>query len=148
MTAVQFSASRRTQSGFTLIEIMVVVVILGILAAIAVPNIMSNPEQARETRAEHDIRTIESQLEMYRLDNHRYPTTDQGLEALVERPTSEPEPADWKDGGYMRSVPSDPWGNEYQYLDPEDADGRIMIYTYGPDGRRGGEPKITNRDLD
>lgn len=149
MTTAQFHAARRAQRGFTLIEIMVVVVILGILAAFAVPNIMSNPERARETKAEHDIRTLESQLEMYRLDNHRYPTTDQGLEALVERPTSEPEPPNWKEGGYMRSLPSDPWGNEYQYLDPEDTDdGRVMIYTYGPDGRRGGDPEITNRDLD
>ncbi|MFV8836572.1 type II secretion system major pseudopilin GspG [Aquisalimonas sp.] len=138
----------RAQSGFTLIEIMVVVVILGILAAFAVPNIMSNPERARITQAESDIRTLESQLEMYRLDNHRYPTTDQGLDALVERPRSQPEPPNWQEGGYMRSVPTDPWGNPYEYLDPEDADGRVMIYTYGPDGRQGGDPEITNRDLD
>ncbi|WP_290651303.1 type II secretion system major pseudopilin GspG [Aquisalimonas sp.] len=138
----------RRQGGFTLIEIMVVVVILGILAAFAIPNIMDNPERARVTKAQHDIRTLESQLEMYRLDNHRYPTTDQGLQALVERPRSQPEPPNWKEGGYMRSVPSDPWGNEYQYLAPEDADGRIKIYTYGADGRRGGEPAISNRDLD
>ena len=148
MKTMQFHAARRAQHGFTLIEIMVVVVILGILAAVAVPNIMSNPEQARDERARHDIRTLESQMEMYRLDNHRYPTTDQGLEALVERPTSQPEPPNWKEGGYMRSVPTDPWGNEYEYLDADDADGRIMIYTYGPDGRRGGDPEITNRDLD
>lgn len=138
----------RGQGGFTLIEIMVVVVILGILAAFAVPNIMNNPERARLTQAKHDIRTLESQLEMYRLDNHRYPTTDQGLEALVERPRSEPEPPNWQEGGYMRSVPTDPWGNAYQYLHPDDADGRIMIYSLGPDGRTGDEPEITNRDLD
>ncbi len=136
-------------AGFTLIEIMVVVVILGILAAFAVPNIMDNPERARMTKAEHDIRQLESQMEMYRLDNHRYPTTDQGLEALVERPRSDPEPRNWKEGGYMRSLPSDPWGGEYQYLAPDDAgDGRVLIYTYGPEGRRAGEPKVTNRDLD
>ena len=148
MTTTQNHAARRPQGGFTLIEIMVVVVILGILAAVAVPNIMGNPEQARQERARHDIRTLESQMEMYRLDNHRYPTTDQGLEALVERPTSEPEPPNWKEGGYMRSVPTDPWGNPYEYLDANDADGRIMIYTYGPDGRRRGDPEITNRVLD
>ncbi|MFO7858992.1 MAG: type II secretion system major pseudopilin GspG [Ectothiorhodospiraceae bacterium] len=134
--------------GFTLIEIMVVVVILGILAAFAIPNIMDNPEQARETKARHDIRTLESQLEMYRLDNHHYPSTEQGLEALVERPRTEPEPSNWKDGGYMRSLPEDPWGNDYVYQHPSDADGDLLIYTYGPDGPSHGEPAISNRDLD
>lgn len=136
------------QRGFTLIEVMVVVVILGILAAFAVPSIMDNPERARVTKAEHDIRTLETQLEMYRLDNHRYPTTDQGLQALVERPRSEPEAPNWREGGYMRSVPADPWGNEYQYLHPDDADGRLMIYTYGREGPSSREPAITNRDLE
>lgn len=139
------------QTGFTLIEIMVVVVILGILAAFAVPNIMDNPERARITKAEHDIRTIENALDMYRMDNFRYPTTDQGLEALVRRPTSPPEPPNWKSGGYMRSLPKDPWGNEYQYRAPEEAGGRVHIYTYGADGRPGGDgadAQISNLDLD
>lgn len=136
------------QRGFTLIEIMVVVVILGILATFAVPRIMDNPEQARVTKAQHDLRTLEAQLEMYRLDNYRYPTTDQGLAALVERPRTEPEPRNWREGGYMRSIPTDPWGNAYQYLEPDDADGRPLVYTFGRDGPERGRPAITNRDLE
>ena len=96
--------------GFTLIEIMVVVVILGILAAIAVPRIMDRPDVARVTKARQDIRTIESALKLYRLDNFRYPTTEQGLEALVEKPTIPPEPKNWKPGGYLERLPTDPWG--------------------------------------
>lgn len=130
---------RHAAGGFTLIEIMVVVVILGILVAFAVPNIMDNPERARVTKAESDIRTIENALEMYKLDNYRFPTTEQGLQALVEEPTTPPEPPQWKQGGYLRELPSDPWGNPYQYLGPEDADGRPQIVTLGADGRPGGE---------
>ncbi|MCK8517031.1 type II secretion system major pseudopilin GspG [Methylonatrum kenyense] len=139
------------QRGFTLIEVMVVVVILGILVAFAVPNIMDNPERARITKAEHDIRAIENALEMYRMDNFRYPTTDQGLRALVERPSSPPEPRNWKSGGYMRSLPSDPWGGEYQYRAPDNQGERVRVYTYGADGRPGGEgenAEISNLDLD
>ncbi|MGD8430115.1 MAG: type II secretion system major pseudopilin GspG, partial [Ectothiorhodospiraceae bacterium] len=94
--------NRQAMSGFTLIEIMVVVVILGILAAFVVPNVMDNPEKARITKAKHDLRTIENALEMYKLDNYRYPTTEQGLEALVEEPTAPPEPKNWKSGGYLK----------------------------------------------
>lgn len=139
------------QRGFTLIEVMVVVVILGILVAFAVPNIMDNPERARITKAEHDIRAIENALEMYRMDNFRYPTTDQGLRALVERPGAPPEPRNWKSGGYMRSLPSDPWGGEYQYRAPDNQGERVRVYTYGADGRPGGEgenAEISNLDLD
>lgn len=140
---------RPRNGGFTLIEIMVVVVILGILVAFAVSNIMDNPERARITKAHHDLRTIEQALDMYRMDNYRYPTTDQGLQALVERPNSQPEPRNWKQ--YMRSLPKDPWGGEYQYLAPDEAGGRVRVYTLGADGRPGGEgenAEISNHDLD
>jgi general secretion pathway protein G len=137
-------------SGFTLIEIMVVVVILGILAAFVVPNVMDNPEKARITKAKHDLRTIENALEMYKLDNYRYPTTEQGLEALVEEPTAPPEPKNWKSGGYLKDMPTDPWGNPYQYLGPQDTGGRVQILTLGADNRPGGEGQdadISNQDL-
>lgn len=147
----QARGSRSGARGFTLIEIMVVVVILGILIAFAVPNIMDNPERARLTKAKHDIRTIENALEMYRMDNFRYPTTDQGLEALVQKPTSPPEPRNWKPGGYMRSLPNDPWGFEYQYTAPQETGARVRIFTYGADGRPGGDgedAELSNHDLD
>lgn len=147
----RIGSARDGARGFTLIEIMVVVVILGILVAFAVPNIMDNPERARITKAEHDIRTIENALEMYRMDNFRYPSTDQGLQALVQEPTAPPEPRNWKAGGYMRDLPRDPWGGDYQYLAPEEAGARVRIFTYGADGRPGGEgedAEISNRDLD
>lgn len=124
--------------GFTLIEIMVVVVILGILAAIVVPRIMDRPDVARVTKARQDIRAIESALELYRLDSFRYPTTEQGLEALVEKPTLQPEPRNWKPGGYLKRLPTDPWGEPYRYRNPGEH-GEIDIYSYGRDGRPGGE---------
>lgn len=128
------------ESGFTLIEIMVVVVIIGILVAFAAPNVLNNPEQARVTKAESDIRTIENALEMYKLDNFRFPTTEQGLRALVEQPTAPPEAPNWKPGGYLRSLPRDPWGNDYEYYGPADSEGeRPRIVTLGADGRRGGD---------
>ncbi|MDF1613744.1 type II secretion system major pseudopilin GspG [Desulfurivibrio dismutans] len=128
----------KRQAGFTLIEIMVVVVILGILAAVVVPRIMDRPDQARLTKAAQDIRALESALRLYRLDNFFYPTTEQGLEALVERPTTQPEPRRWREGGYIDRLPRDPWGGEYQYLNPG-VHGEIDIFSYGADGRPGGE---------
>lgn len=119
------------EQGFTLIEVMVVVVILGILAAILVPKIMDRPEQARITKARQDIRALEAALNLYKLDNYVYPTTDQGLEALVEEPAS-PEPPNWKSGGYVDRLPMDPWKQPYQYLSPG-ANGEIDIYSLGPD---------------
>jgi len=147
---ITLSPRHRRQGGFTLIEIMVVVIILGILVAFAVPNVMDNPERARITKAKHDIRSIEQSLDFYRGDNYRYPSTDQGLQALVQEPTSQPEPRNWRQ--YMRSIPKDPWGNEYQYLSPEDIDGnRPRIFTLGADGQPGGEgenAEISNFDID
>ena len=120
--------------GFTLIEVMVVVVILGILAAIIVPKIMSRPEQARMVKVKQDILAIQSALDLYKLDNSFYPTTDQGLEALVNKPTSDPLPRDWKEGGYLQQLPTDPWGQTYQYTNDND---KLRIYSYGPKGKDG-----------
>ncbi len=126
------------QRGFTLIEIMVVVVILGILAAIVVPNIIDRPDAARVAKARQDIRAVESALKLYRLDNFRYPTTEQGLAALVNKPTTQPEPRNWKSGGYLDRIPTDPWGDPYHYRSPGEH-GEIDVYTLGRDGRPGGE---------
>lgn len=124
--------------GFTLIEIMVVVVILSILAAIVVPRIMDRPDQARIVKAQQDIRVIENALKLYRLDNHAYPSTDQGLEALIARPAGEPEPANWKEGGYLDRLPKDPWNGEYLYLNPG-LHGEIDIFSLGSDGQPDGK---------
>jgi general secretion pathway protein G len=130
--------------GFTLIEVMVVVVILGILAAILVPKVMDRPEQARITKARQDIRALEAALNLYKLDNYVYPTTDQGLEALVEKPTS-PEPPNWKEGGYVDRLPQDPWKQPYQFLSPG-THGVIDIYSLGVD-QQPSEDDIGNWDL-
>ncbi|MGD2138355.1 MAG: type II secretion system major pseudopilin GspG [Gammaproteobacteria bacterium] len=123
--------TRSKTGGFTLIEVMVVVVILGILAAILVPKVMDRPEQARITKARQDIRALEAALNLYKLDNYVYPTTDQGLESLVEKPSS-PEPPNWKEGGYVDRLPQDPWKQPYQFLSPGEH-GAIDIYSLGPD---------------
>lgn len=125
------------QVGFTLIEIMIVVVILGILASIVVPNVMESPNEARIVKAKQDIRTLEGALNLYKLDNFNYPSTDQGMEALVSRPSGQPEAKNWKKKGYMKKLPTDPWGNDYLYLSPG-AQGEIDIFSYGADGRSGG----------
>jgi general secretion pathway protein G len=131
--------SKRSHTrGFTLIEIMVVVVILGILAGLVVPRIMDRPDEARITKARQDIRQIEQALELYRMDNFNYPSTDQGLEALVSRPSGSPEPRNWREGGYLNRVPRDPCGNPYQYLQPGE-NGPYDVYSLGADGQRGGE---------
>jgi general secretion pathway protein G len=119
------------ERGFTLIEVMVVVVILGILAAILVPKVMDRPDQARKTKARQDIRALEAALNLYKLDNFVYPTTDQGLEALVEQPSS-PEPPNWKAGGYVDRLPKDPWNQDYLFLSPGEH-GSIDIFSMGPD---------------
>ncbi len=125
------------QNGFTLIEVMVVVVILGILAAFVVPKIMDNPDKARIVKVQQDIRAIEAALKLYKLDNYVYPTTDQGIEALVSRPTGEPVPRQWKEGGYLDSVPKDPWGFPYHYLNPG-VNGEFDLWSQGADGQRDG----------
>jgi general secretion pathway protein G len=135
---------RAKQRGFTLIEVMVVVVILGILAALVVPKIMGRPDEARVIKARQDVQAIEAALNLYRLDNHAYPGTDQGLKALVEKPAGEPAAPNWKAGGYLDRVPQDPWGREYQYLNPG-LHGEIDVWSYGADGREGGEG--VNADL-
>jgi general secretion pathway protein G len=123
--------------GFTLVEILVVIVILGILAALVVPRIIERPDQARVTAAKADIATIMSALKMYRLDNLRYPTTEQGLTALVQRPTQPPAASNWKPNGYLERLPLDPWGNPYQYLNPG-LRGEIDVFSFGADGQPGG----------
>lgn len=122
-----------SSKGFTLIEVMVVVVILSILAVFIVPKIMDKPEQARKTQARQNIRILESSLNMYKLDNFQYPSTDQGLEALVTKPSGTPEPKNYSSEGYIDRLPKDPWGNPYQYLNPG-SKGKIDIYSLGPDG--------------
>ncbi len=129
---------RRQSRGFTLIELMVVIAIIGILAALIVPKIMSRPDQARRVAATQDIASVMQALKLYRLDNGRYPTTDQGLSALVTKPTTDPVPNNWKDGGYLERLPNDPWGNPYQYLNPG-VHGEIDVFSYGADGKAGGE---------
>jgi general secretion pathway protein G len=124
--------------GFTLIEIMVVVVILAILAALIVPRVMSRPDEARVIAAQQDIRTIVQALKLYRLDNLRYPTTEQGLAALVKPPSVPPLAPNWKAGGYLERLPRDPWGNPYQYLSPG-LRGEIDVFSFGADGVAGGD---------
>ena len=129
--------TNKKQAGFTLLEVMVVVVILGILATFVVPNLLGNKEKADQKKALADIVSLENALDMYKLDNNVYPTTDQGLEALVKKP-SNPEPRNYRDGGYIKRLPKDPWGNAYQYLSPGDK-GKIDVFTFGADGQEGGQ---------
>ena len=126
----------RQQAGFTLMEILVVVVIIGILGAIIAPNILGRPDQARVTAAEADIRAIGAALEMYRLDNHHYPSTDQGLEALITPPSGFPEPKAYNPDGYLKKLEADPWGSEYVY---ERSGSGFDLLSYGADGAEGGE---------
>ena len=131
--------TRRVSSvphGFTLIEILVVVVIIGILGAVIVPNLLSRPDQARITAAQTDLRQLANALDMYRLDNFSYPSTEQGLEALVQRPSGFPEPKNWNPDGYVKSLPTDPWGSPYVY---ERRSSDFTIFSLGADGVEGGE---------
>jgi general secretion pathway protein G len=128
---------RDPQSGVTLIEMMVVLVIIALVAAMIVPNVIGRPDEARVTLAQTDIRSIASALELYRLDNRTYPTTTQGLEALANRPVAPPEPPNWVEGGYLPEAPVDPWGNPYLYRAPGDS-GPYDLISLGADGKVGG----------
>lgn len=137
---------QRKQRGFTLLEVMVVIVILGILASMVVPNLMGNKDKADQQKAVSDIVALENALDMYRLDNSIYPTTDQGLDALVQKPTSSPEPRNYREGGYVKRLPQDPWRNDYLLLSPGE-NGKIDIFSAGPDGQPGTEDDIGNWNL-
>lgn len=123
--------------GFTLIEIMVVVVIMGILAALVVPKLMGRTDDARITAARQDIATLMQALKLYKLDNQRYPSTEQGLQALVAKPSGGPPANGWKAGGYIDKLPKDPWGGQYQYLSPG-IKGEVDVFSFGADGQAGG----------
>ena len=127
--------------GFTLIELMVVLVIIGVLAALIVPNVLDRADDARVTAARTDVNNITQALKLYKLDNLRYPTTDQGLGALVARPTTDPQPTNWKP--YLEKLPTDPWGQPYQFLNPG-LKGEVDVLSFGADGKPGG----TGRDAD
>jgi general secretion pathway protein G len=130
--------SRATARGFTLIEIMVVVVIIGLLAAIVAPRVLRQVDTAQINKAKEDIRAYETGLNLYRLDNFKYPTTDQGLEALVTRP-NDPSVKNWKEGGYIEGLRQDPWGNNYHYANPGSHGKEYDLYTLGADNQEGGE---------
>jgi len=147
-----FLAYRLTACGFTLIELMVVIVILGILAGLIVPRLMGRPEEAKQLKAKMQIEAIETALKLYKLDSGSYPDTEQGLNALVEKPETGSVPKKWREGGYLEKgkVPADPWGNEFVYLSPG-VHGEYDIISYGSDGVPGGEGKdkdINNWEID
>lgn len=129
--------ARRGDAGFSLLELMVVVVIMSILALVVMPRIIDRPDQARVARAQADISALAGALKLYKLDNFRYPTTEQGLGALVNAPAAEPVPGNYAQGGYIDRLPTDPWGNAYQYLSPGVHD-EFDIFTLGADGVSGG----------
>ncbi|WP_206483212.1 type II secretion system major pseudopilin GspG [Thalassotalea sp. G2M2-11] len=136
----------KPQSGFTLLEVMVVLVIIGIIASMVVPNLMGSQDTAREQKAVIDIGSLETALGMYRSQNYNYPTTEQGLEALVEKTDIEPIPKRFPEGGYIKRLPQDPWGNDYQLLNPGEH-GAMDIFSMGPDGEAGTDDDIGNWNL-
>jgi general secretion pathway protein G len=138
--------SSKHNQGFTLLEVMVVIVILGILASMVVPNLMGNKDKADMQKAVSDIGTLETILDSYKLDNYKYPTTEQGLEALIEETDIEPLPRSFREGGYIRRLPKDPWGNDYILLHPGE-NGKVDIFSPGPDGEAGTEDDIGNWNL-
>lgn len=138
MKMMQRSSQYALQSGFTLIEVMVVIVILGILSALVVPNVLHKAADARVAAAKSDLAAIGQALDMYKLDNSTYPTTDQGLEALVSKPSGSPEPRNWNPNGYLKKLPEDPWRRQYLYISPAQG-APYEIRTLGADGREGGE---------
>ncbi len=142
MAALQKSRAKfavpHAEAGLTLVEMIVVLAIIALLAAMIVPNVIGRPDEARVTAAKADLRTVASALKTYRLDNGAYPTTEQGLAALVERTSVEPVPARWPEDGYLPDVPTDPWGRPYVYRSPGQDRGFDLI-SYGKDGKEGGE---------
>ena len=138
MTALPLTARRRRAAGFTLIELMVVLVIIGVLAALIVPNVLDRTDDARVTAARTDVHNIMQALKLYKLDNQRFPTAEQGLQALIAKPTTPPVPANWRP--YLEKLPNDPWGRPYQYLNPG-VKGEVDVMSFGADGQSGGEGK-------
>ena len=134
----EVSRQRARERGFTLIEIMVVVIIIGLLAAVIVPQVIDRVDEARVAKVRQDIQAIETALTMFRLDNSRYPTTDQGLAALVQQPT-DPSIRNWRPGGYIQRISKDPWGNDYQYVYPGTRGREYDLFSLGADGQPGGE---------
>jgi general secretion pathway protein G len=135
----KFAPVRIQQAGFTLVEIMVVVIIIGLLAGIVVPNVMDNLDKANVQKARADFSSLQTALKLYRIDNFNYPTTEQGLEALVSKSSIAPVPRNFKASGYIDSLNKDPWGNDYQYMSPADDGKEYDIYSLGADGVSGGE---------
>ena len=142
MTTPHLSFRRRLQAGFTLIELMVVLVIIGVLAALIVPNVLERADDARATAAKTDVNNLVQALKLYKLDNQRYPSAEQGLQALVAKPSTNPVPPNWKP--YVEKLPNDPWSHSYQYLNPG-VQGEIDVMSFGADGQAGGEGK--NADI-
>lgn len=137
---------KQKQQGFTLLEIMVVIVILGILASMVLPNLLGNKAKAERQKVVSDITTLESAMDMYKLDNSRYPNTDQGLEALVSKPDIDPVPRDYREDGYIKRLPTDPWGGEYMLLSPGE-NGKYDLFSAGLDGEEGTEDDIGNWNM-
>ena len=137
---------RKDQKGFTLIEIMVVIIILGLLAGLVLPKILGREEEARESSARLQIKAFESALDGYKLDNGVYPSTDQGLDALIRKPEAGQIPPKWREGGYLKParIPKDPWGHDYHYFSPGNEGREYEIISYGADGEQGGEGRNTD----
>jgi general secretion pathway protein G len=142
----QPAKTKNKQSGFTLLEVMVVIVIIGLIGGMVVPNLMDNMDKAELKKAVSDISALETSLTMYKMDNYKFPSTEQGLEALTEETDIEPLPRRFPNGGYVKRLPADPWGNEYQLLNPGE-NGDIDIFSMGPDGEAGTEDDIGNWNL-